>query len=199
MFQEFINDIKKLRPRKLSVDQIQLMFEVLCGMAGRISEVLNLEPGDILTNGMIRLREAKGGWKRCDCSKWKYRPTTLVYSDKSCQRCKGLGKFRVIQDAWMPDHIFFRLQDLAAKTEAGKKLFPITSRQALRYVNDLAGGRTHTMRHSWLTWMVTSGKFDIRDVMQKARHTSLVVTDRYIQRNNDVTREKEKDFASEFI
>lgn len=199
MVQQLIDDMKDLSLKKLSLDQAQLLIETLCSGALRISEVLDFEPSDIMPNGKLRIRHAKTGWQNCDCSVWKYRPTKLISSDKNCQRCQGIGKYRIDQYGWVPDHILFRLQDLASKTEPGKKLFPISQRQVLRYVDKLASAGTHTFRHSWLTWMLETDKVNIRDIKQKARHTTLAVTDRYIADNTDLTRKKEADIMKDFI
>ena len=193
MFKDFISKISELNPRKMTHGQIQLMFEVLCSGAFRISEVLQLIPEDILPNGKIRLRETKGGWKRCKCSKWKFGPMKLIKVDKKCKKCLGKGKFRVIQYGWIQPNILEKLKVLAEKTDKDNRLFPITRKQAWNYANQLVGARTHTFRHTWLTWLLESEKFNKRDIKQKARHTSIATTGEYIEDNTDFTQSKEKE------
>jgi integrase len=198
-FDKFIQDCSKIKSRKMSVDKIRNMFEVLCSGAMRINEVLSLEPDDILVDGHIRIRAAKGGWKRCTCSTWKFRPTTLVYADKSCKRCKGIGKYRIAQYTFLPEPILARLRQFASDTLPGKKIFPISDRQAMNYVYEISEGHTHAFRHSWLTWLVESNKVDLARVRDMARHSSLATTDRYIQRNPELTRKQVSDASKDFI
>lgn len=193
MYAKFLEDIKKLSPRKMNHEQIALMFETTMEMAGRISEVLDLEKEDLLPNETIRIRKAKGGWRRCSCSKWKFKPIQLISSNKNCNRCHGEGKFRIPQIGWVQPGVFARLLELAEQTDTGKKLFPITRRQALNYANELGSLRTHSFRHTWLTWLLESEKFNIRDIKQKARHTNVQTTMDYIEKNTDYTRKKERD------
>lgn len=198
-FAQFIEDVKTLKTTKMSIEKIQNMFEVLCSGAMRINEVLGLEPSDILQDGSIRIKKAKGGWKRCDCSIWKFRPTTLVFSNESCSRCNGIGKYRVFQYTFIPESILAGLRQFAEQTSAGQKIFPISDRQVLNYVNQLSNGRTHAFRHSWLTWLVESNKVDLARVRDMARHSSLATTDRYIQRNPALTRKIITDVSKDFI
>lgn len=187
---EFMASIETLDLRKMSVQQTQLLFLVLLKCAGRISEILSLTPEDLLPDGRLRFRFAKGGWERCKCSEWRFRPLVLVSSNPECKKCQGKGKYRVNQYGWVDEETFKQLKELAEGTDSGQRLFPITRRQALNYVNDLANARTHTFRHTWLTWLYESTK-DLRDVKVKARHTSLATTDRYIETNQFVSRKKE--------
>ena len=198
-FDKFIQDIDKLKLKKMSVEKVRLMFEVLLSGAMRINEVLNLEPDDILPDGTIRIKEAKGGWSRCKCSKWKFRPTTLLSSDSNCVRCHGKGKFRVPQYAFVPEHILARLRQVGQDTLPNHKIFPISDRQALNYVDQLAKAGTHAFRHSWLTWLVQSKKVDLARIRDKARHSSLATTDRYIQRNEALTRKEVNEASKDFI
>lgn len=193
LFKEFLEGIKTLKLKKMTHEQCQLMFEVLLSGAFRISEVLELTPKDLLPNGKIRIRNAKGGWKRCSCSKWVFKPQRLVSSNPNCTRCKGTGKYRIDQFGWVKQDIFSRLQDLAQRKQPEDKLFPIKRRQAWNYANDLLQARTHTFRHTWLTWLLETDKFDIRDIKQKARHTNVQTTIEYIEKNPDLTMKKEED------
>lgn len=199
MMDEFLVAIGQLKLRKMTHKQVKLMFLVLLAMAGRISEVLSLTPEDILSNGKIRLRITKGGWKRCQCSVWKFRPTTLISSDPNCSKCKGLGKYRISEYGWVQEGVAEELKELALETKPGKKLFPITRRQALNYANDLAGARTHTFRHTWLTWLLETEKVNIRDMKQKARHKHVQTTIDYIENNTDYTQKKEEDVMPDLL
>lgn len=190
MFYDFLEDITTLPLRKMSVQQTQLMFKVLLTGAMRINEVLQLTPNDILPNGKLRIRRAKGGWEWCKCSQWKHRPRKLIRSDPDCKKCHGLGRYRIEEYAWVTDNVLQELQELASTIQKHQRLFPITDRQALNYAN-LMDARTHTFRHSWLTWMLESEKMNIRDIKAKARHKNLATTDAYIQSNDDYTRKKE--------
>ena len=173
-------------------EQLALMFEVMLYGGLRISEVLQITPSTLIGGGKIKLSETKGGRVRCDCSKWKFRPIELVYSDKNCKKCHGLGKYRVDQTAWIDNQsVYMELEMLAQGKEPEQKLFPISRTTAWIYADKL-GARTHTLRNTFITWMLETGKFDIRDIKQKARHTSLATTDRYIQTNPDLTQQKAK-------
>lgn len=192
MWEEFRISIYSLKLRKMKAEQVILMFETLLTGAFRISDILELTPEDILSNGKIRLRKSKGGWLNCDCSVWKFRPTKLQSSDKDCKKCQGKGKYRIDQFGWVQDNILTKLRVLASETRPGKKLFPITSRQALNYANEIMGARTHTFRHTWLTWLWNSGKMDLIDLKQKSRHKNIQTTITYIEKNDDVIRQKER-------
>lgn len=195
----FREKIKTLHTKKMPVEKIQVMFDVLCSGAMRVNEVLDLEPDDILNDGRLRIKRAKGGWKRCDCSKWKYRPTVLISSNPDCTKCKGNGKYRVYQYTFLPEAILATLKQFAELVPKGNKIFPISDRQVLNYVDELVGGRTHAFRHSWLTWLVQSNKVDLARVRDMARHTSLATTDRYVQRNPALTRQEVTDVSKDFI
>ena len=199
MLDDFLKGIEQLRLRKMTHKQVKLMFLVLLSMAGRISEVLDLTPEDILPNGKIRLRRTKGGWENCKCSQWAYHPTRLISSDMTCDNCKGVGKIRINAYAWVQESILYELRELASETRPGKKLFPITRRQALNYANDIADARTHTFRHTWLTWLLESEKLDIKDMQQKARHKNVQTTIDYVQHNTDFTRKKEENAMPDLL
>ena len=193
MFTDFIRDIDKLKVRKMTHEQIKLMFKVLCTGAFRISEVLNLTPEDIMGDGKLRLRHTKGGRKKCKCSKWTYKPLRIVSVDQSCTRCNGSGKYMTEQYGWIQDDILQELRQLAATKKMGERIFPLGRHQVLNYANELIGARTHTFRHSWLTWMMETEKLNIRDIKEKARHTNIATTDNYIQKNPDLARKKESE------
>lgn len=192
-FREFLDDIPKLRVRKMTHNQIKLMFETLLYGGMRISEVLQITPSS-LVNGKIRLEKTKGGVKRCPCSKWSFRPTKLVSANKTCEKCEGTGKFRIAVDAWLIPEIYKEIEELAKGKEPDKRLFPISRAWAWHYADTLMNARTHTFRHTFLTWMLETEKFNIRDIMQKARHKSLGVTTTYIEKNTDYTQSKENEF-----
>lgn len=196
---KFLDKIPSLKLRKMTTDQVRVMFMVLLTGAMRISEVLQLTPEDVLDNGKVRLKQTKGGWKYCKCSEWKFRPLRLISVDKTCPDCIGEGKTRVPQDAWIQDYVFDELKLLANQTKDGERIFPITRRQALNYADELMGVRTHTFRHTWLTWMLESGKMDIRDIKQKARHKNVQTTIDYIENNTDYTRKKEDQVMGDFL
>lgn len=193
LFAQFIRDIEKLSVRKMTHDEIRLMFKVLCTGAFRISEVLSLTPEDIMPDGKLRLKHTKGGRKKCRCSKWSYRPLKLLSVDPDCQKCNGTGKYMTEAYGWIQDDILQELKIHASTKETGKPLFPLGRHQVLNYANQLLGARTHTFRHSWLTWMVETDKLNIRDVKEKARHTNIATTDNYIQKNPDLARKREAD------
>lgn len=199
MLDDFIIRIDQLKLRKMTHKQVKLMFLVLLTMAGRISEVLQLTPDDILPNGKIRLKITKGGWENCNCSEWEYNPTRLVRSDLNCNNCKGKGKIRVNDYAWIQEGILQELKELAAQTQKGKRLFPITRRQALNYANDLIGARTHSFRHTWLTWLLESDKVNVVDIQKKARHKNIQTTIDYIEHNDDYTRKKESEAIPDLL
>ena len=198
-FAKFLDDLDNLKTKKMPIEKIRLLFEVLCSGAMRINEVLDLELEDILSDGQIRIKRAKGGWKRCACSSWKFRPTTLVSSNKDCSRCHGEGKYRIFQYTFLPETILLRLRTYAGEVQPGAKIFPISARQVFNYVNTIANGRTHAFRHSWLTWLVESNKVDLARVRDAARHSSLATTDRYIQKNPALTRKQVSEASKDFI
>ena len=192
-FNEFIRDIDQLKVRKMTHGQIKLMFKVLCTGAFRISEVLNLMPEDIMRDGKIRLKHTKGGRKRCKCSKWTFKPLRMVSVDANCTKCNGTGKYMTDQFGWIQEDILLELKQLAATKKMGERIFPLGRHQVLNYANELIGARTHTFRHSWLTWMVETKEMNIRDVRDKARHTNIATTDSYIQKNPELARRKESE------
>lgn len=168
------------------------MFKATFEGAFRISETLDLEPEDILDSGMIRIRNSKTGWLKCKCATWTYRPTKLIKVNKICKKCKGLGKYRVNQFGWVKPETMAQLRDLADNTDKEKKLFPVSQRQALRYIDQTIGSRTHALRHTRLTALLLSDKFNIQDTKQKARHTTIQTTGRYIENNLELTMAKEQ-------
>lgn len=188
---EFLKDIDKLKVRKMTHDQIRLMFEVLLYGGMRISEVLQITPSSLVGGNKIIIQKTKGGIKRCKCSKWTFRPLTLVSSLQSCAKCNGTGKYRVPATLWLIPEIYNNLLFFASKCQKDQLLFPITRAWAWHYADTLMQARTHTFRHTFLTWMLETEKFNIRDIMQKARHKSLAVTSEYIEKNTDYTQSKE--------
>lgn len=192
VFAEFLRDIDSLRLRKMTHDQVRLMFGVLLYGSMRISEVLQITPNDLI-DGKVRLKITKGGKKRCKCSEWKFHPMRLISSDKNCKKCKGLGRYRVDVNAEVLPEIYSELLELAKKKKPDERLFPITRSWAWHYADLLLGARTHTFRHTFLTWMLDSDKFNVRDIMQKARHSNLAVTTTYIESNTDLTQKKIED------
>lgn len=196
---KLLNDVNTLSPRKLSHDRIKLLIKVLLTGALRISEALNLTPNDILGNGKLVIRESKGGFKRCDCSRWSFHPTTLVFSDKSCSRCKGLGKYRVNQFAYVSDEVLAELLRVSEPMGKDERFFPISRTLAWYYFDRLANARTHSFRHTWLTKLLETEKFNIRDMKQKARHSSISTTGKYIEDNDDYTRQKERNAMNELM
>ena len=190
-FREFLLDIDKLRLRKMTHDQVRLMFETLLYGSMRISEVLQITSSSLVGGNKIKLQRTKGGIKRCKCSKWTFRPLTLVSADKECIKCLGEGKYRIAVDAWLDNSdVYSDLESLAKTKKEGERLFPISRAWAWHYANELMNGRTHTFRHTFLTWMLETEKFNMRDIMQKARHKSLAVTTKYIETNTDATQQK---------
>lgn len=191
-FQSFLDDISNLKLRKMTADEVRLMFETQLSGGMRIGEVLQITPESLIGNNRIKLQVTKGGIKRCQCSKWSFKPTKLQSVDRNCLKCKGLGKYRIPVEVWVKSDVYVRLVELASK-KTGKRLFPIHRSMAWNYANELLKARTHTFRHTYLTWMLETEKFNVRDIMQKARHKSLAVTTRYIESNTQVTQKKEED------
>ena len=169
---QFLEGIETLRLRKMSHAQVRLMFETLLYGAMRISEVLQITPL-CLINGKIRLERTKGG------------------TNKECKKCEGLGKYRIPAYAWVLDEVFKELCILARTKKENERLFPISRVRAWQYCDMLLDCRTHTFRHSFLTWMLEAEKFNVRDIMQKARHKSLATTTTYIEKDTDYTIKKE--------
>ena len=190
-FQAFLSNINQLKLRKMNHTQVKLMFETMLYGAMRISEVLQITPESLVGNDQIKLEVTKGGVERCKCSKWSYRPAKLVSSDKDCIKCHGNGKYRIPAYAYVLPEVYADLQEIAKTKKPNEKLFPVHRTIVWKYVDKLFEGRTHTFRHTWLTWMLEKEKFNIRDIKQKARHKSLLTTTNYIEANQDVTRKKE--------
>ena len=194
LFESFIEKIPfVLKPQKMSIYQIQLMFKVLYSGAMRINEVLQITPNDVMPNKRIRLRYTKTGWKNCDCSIWKYYPKRLDKVDLNCSKCHGQGKVRTIQYAWITDQVYNELQEFVKDLPKDMRIFPISDRMALNYANEVMGARTHTFRHSRLTEMINTGQIQPDMVRQKARHTNLQVTSEYIQSNPDLAQKRENE------
>ena len=186
----FLEGLQTIKVRKISHNDLRLMFEVLLFGSMRIGEVLQITPESLIGGCKIKLEETKGGWANCGCSKWEYRPKRLVHSDNDCLKCLGVGKYRVPVEAWLDNQeVYNDLIELAKTKKPMQRLFPINRVTAWKYADQLKT-RTHAFRHTFLTWMLETGKLDIRDIKQKARHTSLATTDRYIQNNTDLTRQK---------
>lgn len=192
MYQEAEAAIANLNPRKLSKDQIKLLFRVLLSGAFRVSEVLELVPSDILKNGMIRLRKTKTGWQTCKCSKWAARPRRLIQSNPNCDKCKGVGKYRIDQYGWTTEEVFHDLKVLALTVPEGRRLFPITRRQVLNYAHQIASCGTHAFRHSWLTWLAAKDDLNIEEMRTKSRHTTVGTLQIYLHANADLVRLKEQ-------
>lgn len=193
MFRQFLDGINDLKLRKITHEQLTLMFELLLYGGLRISEVLQITPSSLIGGNKIKLWKTKGGWKRCDCSVWKFRPTRLVSAKADCEKCFGIGKYRIPVNVWIDnDEVYLELELLAKEKKPDQLLFPIHRSWAWHYANQLLDARTHTFRHTFLTWMLESDKFNIRDIKQKARHTSLATTTRYIESNTDLTQQKAK-------
>ncbi len=189
---QFLEGLQSLKVRKISHKDLTLMFEALLFGSMRIGEVLQITPESLIGGCKIRLEETKGGWSNCKCSKWKYRPKRLEYSDKDCQKCLGVGRYRIPVEAWIDNQeIYNELVELAKTKKPMQRLFSISRVTAWKYADQLKT-RTHAFRHTFLTWMLETEKVDIRDIKQKARHTSLATTDRYIQNNPDLTIHKMK-------
>lgn len=193
MARQFLDGVSNLKTRKMLHSQITLMFELLLYGGLRIGEVLQIMPSSIIGGGKLKLWVTKGGWERCKCSQWIFRPTRLISSDKTCVECNGNGKYRIPVIVWIDNQEVYSELELLAKNKAhDKRLFPINRITAWRYANQILNARTHTFRHTFLTWMLESDKFNIRDIKQKARHTSLATTTRYIENNTDLTQQKAK-------
>lgn len=193
MMRQFLDGIPNLKLRKITHEQLALMFEVLLYGGLRIGEVLQITPSSLIGGNKIRLLYTKGGRKRCECAVWTFRPLKLVSVDKNCSRCNGLGKYRIPVNVWLDnDDVYRELVLLAKNKKPNELLFPIHRSWAWHYANKLLNARTHTFRHTFLTWMLQTGNFDIRDIKQKARHTSLGTTTRYIEANDDLTQQKAK-------
>lgn len=193
MVRKFLDVIPMLKLRKMTHKQVALMFEVLLYGGLRIGEVLQIMPSSIIGGGKLKLWITKGGWERCKCAVWKFRPTKLISSNKDCSECHGVGKYRIAVIVWIDNtEVYSELVELAKDKESNQRLFPIQRVMAWNYANQILDARTHTFRHTFLTWMLESEKFNIRDIKQKARHTSLATTTRYIEDNDDLTQQKAK-------
>ena len=194
LFDSFIEKIPfVLKPQKMSIYQVQLMFKVLYSGAMRINEVLQITPNDVMPDKKIRLRYTKTGWKNCDCTIWEYYPKRIKEQKPGCLKCHGQGKVRTIQYAWITDQVYNELQEFIKDLPKDIRIFPITDRMALNYANDVMGARTHTFRHSRLTRMIRTGQIDPDEIRQKARHANLQVTSNYIQSNTDLAQAKENE------
>ena len=193
MMRKFLDGIPTLKLRKMTHEQVALMFEVLLYGGLRIGEVLQITPSSLIGGKKIRLQYTKGGRRRCECAVWSFRPLKLESADKFCKKCNGLGKYRIPVNVWLDnEEVYQELVLLSKDKKPEERLFPIHRSWAWHYADELLNARTHTFRHTFLTWMVDSKKFDMRDIKQKARHTSLATTDRYIQNNPDLTQSKAK-------
>lgn len=190
-FKSLLDNIPKLSS-DLPHATIRLIFECLTFGALRVSELLNLRKSDLMGEGKIKLRETKGGKKNCKCSKWEYRPRKLVQVNKDCVECGGTGRVRYPETAWVKSEVYKKLEKYAKDLDAEQIIFPVSRQTVWSWCQSLAGIHPHTLRHSYLTWMLESEKFNIRDIKQKARHKNLQTTTVYIESNIDVTRKKEE-------
>src|SRR5689334_5724124 len=134
MVGEFLEKIPTLKLRKITHNQVRLMFEALLYGGMRISEVLQITPSSLIGGGKVKLMITKGGVERCKCSVWEFRPTTLISSDKDCPKCQGKGKYRIAAFAWIDNpEVYEELQELAKGKKPEERLFPIHRSWAWHY------------------------------------------------------------------
>lgn len=191
---------------KLEPHVLQLLFLVIYEAALRVSELLRLTREDLIeSQGEFILKETKGGWKRCKCSKWAFRPTRLLSSDAACPKCQGKGKFRVAEIGWTTPQTFKILLDYSKSVKTGVRLFPL-SRQRVwqlgKEIGNLCGIELlhenkpttnmtiHTLRHSRAVHL-TDGILEVNELMDKLRHKSLGPTTTYVRVTRKSIREKE--------
>lgn len=186
----FLDEIPGLKLRKMTHKQVRLMFETLFYGALRVSEVLQITP-ESLVNGKIRLYSTKGGVERCKCSKWVWRPTRLISCDPYCKKCGGTGKYRIPVNASIISDIYEDLVILSRTVKSGERLFPLSRVRVWQYADSILNCRTHTFRHSFLTYLLEEG-FNIRELRDKARHKNIATTSNYIDSNIDYTIKKEE-------
>jgi integrase/recombinase XerC len=156
----------------------QAVFEVMYGGGLRISEVCNLDVGDIEGDGRgarVKVRQGKGRKDR-----------VVPIGSKAWQAVQSYLPQRAISFAAAT---VSRRPDIAALfvSRRGRRLDPRTVRRLLaRLESDtgVAAVSPHALRHSFATHLLGEGA-DLRSIQEMLGHASLRTTQRYAHVNID--------------
>ena len=156
-------------------------------MALRISEVISLHPNDFnFDRKILTLNRTKTGFKHCKCSKWKKRK--LIKVDDNCDKCKGIGKYRVKQFTSIPpDYPKWCYEAIIVNQKDGRRLGQLNRQLLWSYVKKacklaqleigeqqeeryIEGAWTHLIRKSRAKLMDELGAKEVL-IKVKLRHT----------------------------
>jgi len=158
---EQIDEILRAAETSSTRDYLLLRFMWRTGV--RVSEVINVTPKDIeFKNAVVNIRKAKGGRQR------------RVPLDEETLKM-------------LSDYV------LALNTPEDRPVFPIKRNRVFNIVKkygNMVGVKIHphTLRHSFAIHLVRSGT-DLRRVQLMLGHTSLSITQVYLQFNDNDLRE----------
>ena len=159
--QEQVDEILRAAETSSTRDYLLLRFMWRTGV--RVSEVINVTPNDLeVKNRVVNIRKAKGGRQR------------RVPLDQDTLKM-------------LSDYV------LALNIPDDQPIFPIQRNRVFNIVKkygDMVGAKIHphTLRHSFAIHLVRSGT-DLRRVQLMLGHTSLSITQVYLQFNDNDLRE----------
>ena len=162
-----------LHAAKTCIQRDYLLVRFMWRTGVRVSEVINVTPNDIeFKNNVVNIRKAKGGRQR-----------------------------RVVLDQETLKMLFDYV--LALNTPEDQPIFPISRAQVSNLVKrcgNMIGVQIHphTLRHSFAIHLVQSG-MDLRRLQLLLGHSSLRITQVYLQFKDDDLREAMKRFHFEFF
>jgi site-specific recombinase XerD len=152
-----------LKVVKTCSERDYLLLDFMWRSGVRVSEVINVTPDDIeYKNNVVNIRKAKGGRQR-----------RVLIGDKTL---KMLSDYTAIQN--IPDN---------------QPIFPIRREQVFKLVKKYGkmigvNIHPHTLRHSFAIHLVRSG-MDLRRLQMLLGHSSLSITQIYLQFKDDDLRE----------
>jgi integrase/recombinase XerD len=152
-----------LRAAEMSSTRDYLLLRFMWRTGVRVSEVINVTPKDVeFKNGVVNIRKAKGGRQR------------RVPLDEETLKM-------------LSDYV------LTLNTPEDQPIFPIKRNQVFNIVKkygNMVGVKIHphTLRHSFAIHLVRQGT-DLRRLQLMLGHTSLSITQVYLQFNDNDLRE----------
>ena len=120
------------RPNALDANHLYWAARVQYSIAGRISEILDLEPNDFdLNHRILTLPETKTGWKHCKCAKWE--KNKLLSVDENCKFCKGEAWIRVPQKTTILPYDIPKLEKFLESHDKDEVIFKVSRGTMWRY------------------------------------------------------------------
>ena len=226
----FIPDLSCYRPKTrsrkpLDAESLDLLTKIVYEAALRIDEGINIKVKDIdFEFEEIVLPNTKTGIKWCKCAETEIvgnlGKKSLVSCDESCQKCKGKGKIRFDQHAWIPKWLLTEIKLFIAKRKLSKKQYlfesPSFPGKSISYewiwktykelgnisgfdivarypIRKTKGIYTHFFRKCKAKQMYFIDKFTLTEISKKLRHTGdLRSLLTYIQADEEDLRDKER-------